>query len=124
DVAESCGAARVATDGNWKQTNAPGAGWQALAFNDSSWGLATDEGPLGNPVWPARVDDFPLDSPARWIWSYDARSANDSTTTYFRRTFTAEGTAAILSITSSGGFTAYLNNVQVAQRAAAAYQSA
>lgn len=104
---------RIGTDNSWKQTLNPGAGWEQLSFDDSSWSSSVDEGAHGGTPWFSPLW-FPADTPARWIWYYDSRSSGDTSTVYFRKTFVATSDSATLTIRADNVFTAYLNGTQVA----------
>ncbi|MDP1830147.1 MAG: RHS repeat-associated core domain-containing protein, partial [Archangium sp.] len=97
----------------WKQTLAPAAGWEQLVHNDSGWGASVEEVGYGGSPWGTGAG-FPSGTPAKWIWYYDSRASSDTSTVYFRKTFTATTSQATLTITADDSFIAYLNGVQVA----------
>jgi hypothetical protein len=101
----------AATDVTWKQSKVLTTGWNTFDFDDSSWSAAVDEGqiptaPWGNVAWPSR-------SPSHWIWSYDSRSAGDTQTLYFRKTFVATKSTYTVTMTADNSYTAYLNGATV-----------
>jgi hypothetical protein len=102
--------------GEWVQTLSPDLNWRDLAYDDSAWNPAVDQGPLATYPWTyyGNLPPFPSDTTASWIWYHDSRSAGDTSTCYFRRKFTATGTSALLVITADNAFTAYLNGVTIA----------
>ncbi len=104
----------VQSDRTWRQTaNVGRDDWTSLHYSDASWGAAVQEGSYGTGPW-GTVPRFPAGTPAVWIWSYDSRSGNDSQRVYFRKVFTASGSAATLTLTADNTFTAYLNGSRVA----------
>jgi hypothetical protein len=111
------GAGSFQTDDTWLQTTtAPAADWTDPDFDDSGWAAATEQGVLGTfPwTWGNGPPPFPPDTTAQWIWSHDSIASHDTQTVYFRKTFVAVDTTALLVITGDNSFTAYLNGVSVA----------
>ncbi|MBL8914370.1 MAG: RHS repeat-associated core domain-containing protein [Archangium sp.] len=112
-------AAHWGTDMSWKQstTVSPDAGWQNPGFDDSSWSGPFDEGAHGATPWTP-APSFPSGTPARWIWYRDSRTNGDTGTAYFRKTFSAAGGRAALTLTADDAFTAYVNGTLVASSTA------
>lgn len=105
-----------ATDDTWKQTDvAPVGDWAALAFDDSGWSAAVEEGPLGTYpwTWGNGPPPFPPSTVAQWIWSHDSKTSFDISTVYFRKSFVAADTKAVLVVTADNSFEAYVNGVRV-----------
>jgi alpha-L-rhamnosidase len=55
------------TDGRWKVSAFPGAGWSALGFDDSGWELAREEGAAGAPPWGDVFRPASRRLAARWL---------------------------------------------------------
>ena len=80
------------TDGTWRYDPDPDQGgigkdgWCGTGFDDSSWDLAQDIGPIGDPSnpWGAAPSLFPDGSPAHWIWDHFPVDLN---TQYLRTEF-------------------------------------
>jgi alpha-L-rhamnosidase len=89
----------VATDEQWKVSNHETAGWNTLAFDDSSWVAAKKLGPVGMQPWGEVQcgDDRRL--PARWL----------------RKEFTVEKKIrrATVSFSGLGSSELYLNGTKV-----------
>ncbi len=100
------------TTSAWKQSVTNSAGWQNVGFNDSAWAAAFDQAAYNGAPWSGG-NPFPAGSPARWLWSFDSRAANDFTTVYFRYVFTATTAAANLTIAGDNSYTVYLNGAQI-----------
>ena len=65
------GAQSVLTDTSWKLSTTLVTDWFSIAFNDTSWVAATDEGAHGITPYNMVLGT----SSARWIWAYDANVA-------------------------------------------------
>ncbi|MGE3804564.1 MAG: RNA polymerase sigma factor [Gemmataceae bacterium] len=77
--------------GTWKVTSEPGAGWMQPGHDDASWQPATAYGPLGTAPWSSRVEGFPADSKAQWLWSEHNRpERTNDRVVYFRFTVEVE----------------------------------
>ena len=80
------------SDGSWRYDPNPSAGekerigWCAPHFDDSSWDLVLDIGPIGDPSnpWGNAPSSFPAGSPAHWIWDHFPVNLN---TQYLRKEF-------------------------------------
>jgi hypothetical protein len=80
------------TDSTWRYDPDPDQdgvgkdGWCGPGFDDSSWDLAQDIGPIGDPSnpWGSAPSLFPAGSPARWIWDHFPVDLN---TQYLRTEF-------------------------------------
>lgn len=117
-LAGTPGAGSFVTDTSWKCTaNIPIGDWQALGFDDSGWGAAVDEGPLN--TWPWNTvgtpPPFPSGSTAHWIWNVNSLPnwQGPFSVVYFRKTFTAAGAQALLTLSADERFTAWVNGVAV-----------
>ncbi|MBL8951111.1 MAG: RHS repeat-associated core domain-containing protein [Myxococcaceae bacterium] len=107
-------AAKWATNLSWKQTtSAPAGGWLLPGFNDSSWSAATEQ--IAHGGWPwVTAPQFPVGTTAKWIWYYDSRFSGDTSTVYFRKSFTALGNEAVLTASADDSLTIYVNGIEVA----------
>ncbi len=93
--ADACGDI-ISSNADWRyQLNPPG-NWQSPALDDSAWSFANVEAPYGSGIrcnayglcGNNQVQNFPNNSPARWIWS--ANNPGDHTV-WFRYSFSANG---------------------------------
>lgn len=87
---------QAVSGGQWKVSTTPEAGWTNTSFDDSAWAAATSYGQYGVAPWLQRINGFPIDSPAQWIWTGDNQGDD---TAYFRYSITVA--AAGLSITET-----------------------
>jgi hypothetical protein len=80
----------LVSDTQWRVSGSAvdaGLGWTEIAYDDSAWSAATDQGPNGMAPWGAVLG--PSTAP-RWLWSYDSATAAtkpDQEDALFRRTF-------------------------------------
>jgi hypothetical protein len=105
------------TDSTWLQTTAPAAGdWTAAGYDDSGWSAAVEQGPLGTYpwTWGNGPPPFPPGATAQWIWDHDSKHSFDNATVYFRKSFVAADTKAVLIFSGDNSFTAYLNGTRIA----------
>ncbi|MFO0756798.1 MAG: DNRLRE domain-containing protein [Byssovorax sp.] len=107
DISNTDVTSSLVSDTSWKQIQNAPAGWQNLAFVDSSWLAAVDEAAPPTSPWGGMA--LPSGSTAHWIWSYDSRGSGDNQTVYFRKKFTATKNSYTLYVTADNSFTAYLN---------------
>jgi hypothetical protein len=81
------GAQSVLSDASWKLSPTLVANWFEVAFADTAWVAATDEGAHGIPPYGGILGT----SSARWIWSYDSNVSTDLKPTteqiWVRKTF-------------------------------------
>ena len=61
------------SDGSWRYDPSPEdagdrAGWCSPVFDDSTWDLAIEVGPIGTSPWIGAPTPWPAGSPALWIW--------------------------------------------------------
>jgi hypothetical protein len=106
------------TDTTWLQTAmAPADNWADADFDDSGWASAVEQSSIGETpwTWGDNPSPFPPSAVAKWIWSHDSRArANfDNATVYFRKSFVAADTKAILVLTGDNSFSAFLNGQQI-----------
>jgi len=102
------------SNSSWLQTSAPAAGdWTAVAYDDSGWSAAVEQGAIGEYPWTGPAQ-FPAGVAAQWIWDHDSKHDFDNATIYFRKTFVASDTVALLVLTGDNSFVAYVNGVQAA----------
>lgn len=100
----------LVSDSSWKQSEKIYANWNAVDFDDSSWGPAFEEGAYGEPPWEAYTG-FPINTPAQWIWHYDARYKFGTSDGYFRKTFVASSSSATLTVQGLLAYNAWLNGM-------------
>jgi hypothetical protein len=80
----------LVSDTQWRVSGSAGdAGlaWTEVAYDDTAWAPATDQGPNGMSPWGAVLG---ATTAPRWLWSYDSATAAtkpDQEDAYFRRTF-------------------------------------
>jgi hypothetical protein len=92
---------RLSSDGTWKYTTTtPPAGWQNIAFDDTTWRVVNDDNnalaAYGASPWGANVAGFPNPTPARWMPIADGMN-----TYYFRKTFVTDAAGAPKTVTIS-----------------------
>jgi hypothetical protein len=93
------GAQSVLSDATWKLSTTLVTNWFEVAFDDTAWVAATDEGAHGISPWGMVLGT----SSARWLWSYDSNvpAASKPTTeeVWVRKAFyvSAAGTASATS---------------------------
>jgi hypothetical protein len=105
------------SDATWLQTLTPGADdWMAPAYDDSAWVAAVEQGGIGTAPWTNGAQ-YPAGVAAQWIWDHESAHSFDNSTIYFRKSFIAADTKALLSLTGDNSFVAYLNGVQIASGA-------
>jgi len=73
------------TDANWLRNANEIPGWTEIEFDDSSWLQAVSHGQYGVGPWGKRIQGFPENSTAHWIWSEDTRDSQKEW--YFRADF-------------------------------------
>lgn len=106
-----CSAVVLWSDNTWKRTQTFSSNWWFASHNDSSWPLAVEQVPYGQPPWGYGAP-MPSGTPAKWIWYFDSRYTNVPATVYFRRTFIAPNTSQLtLSITADDEFDLYVDGV-------------
>ncbi len=62
---------RLGSNVTWKVSLSAPANWTDVNFDDSGWANATDYGAYGVFPWFNNVAGMPMDTPARWIWSFN-----------------------------------------------------
>ena len=62
---------RLGSNVTWKVNLSAPANWTDVNFDDSGWANATDYGGYGVSPWFTNVVGMPVDTPARWIWSFN-----------------------------------------------------
>lgn len=71
----------VFVSGNdWRYQNIEKQGWKEVDYNDSSWPLVDDFGRYGISPWGTKINGFPANSTAHWIWGTNSE-------TYLRGSF-------------------------------------
>lgn len=106
-VVESSEGVLGATDGTWRVTDAEIPGWKTLAFDDSGWTPALDEGPFNATPWSLFAPPLSVFSAsgARWIWrgappyspGYGYYNPDGTySACYFRKVITVDATVATL----------------------------
>ncbi|MHB8877931.1 MAG: hypothetical protein ACYC8T_29910, partial [Myxococcaceae bacterium] len=90
------------------------AGWESPSFDDSSWMPAVVEDQVGTAqIWGTAPAMMPPGSTAKWIWSFDSRGTDDSSTVYFRRAFVAPNGQLVVRMAADDSFITYLDGMQV-----------
>lgn len=56
------------TDTSWRYSKDYRDDWIQPDFSESGWKQVNDLGPYGANPWLKRIEGFPQDSPARWVW--------------------------------------------------------
>jgi hypothetical protein len=109
------------SDASWLQTDTPGGevgslAWTAPAYDDSGWSAAVEQAAIGSApwTWSNGPSPFPPSSVTQWIWDHDSRHSFDNKTLYFRKSFVAADTTALLVLTGDNSFVAYLNGLRIA----------
>jgi hypothetical protein len=62
---------RLGSNVTWKVSLSAPLNWADPNFDDSGWASATDYGGYGVGPWGTNVIGMPIDTPARWIWSFN-----------------------------------------------------
>jgi hypothetical protein len=62
---------RLGSNVTWKISLSAPTNWTDVNFDDSGWANATDYGAYGVSPWFTNVVGMPMDTPARWIWSFN-----------------------------------------------------
>ncbi|KAJ7761724.1 hypothetical protein B0H16DRAFT_1688367 [Mycena metata] len=114
----------LVTDSSWRTKGPPPPGWETLAFDDTTWPVATVVGSYGIAPWDTVVVNIPADPPmitllSQWVWT-DVISTTaflPASSRVFRRTFTpapgqVPATATIL-ISADNTYTLYVNGVTI-----------
>jgi hypothetical protein len=90
---------RLGSNTTWKVSLAPPANWADPNLDDSGWANASDYGGYGIGPWGQNVAGMPLDTPGRWVWSFN-NDAHD--VVYLRATIgTPQNATAIVSTDNS-----------------------
>ncbi|KAJ7358113.1 hypothetical protein DFH08DRAFT_770090 [Mycena albidolilacea] len=108
----------LVTDSSWRLHNGLPAGWEQPSFDDTTWAVATSEGPYQNfaavfsPQYPSANT---LDR-ANWIWTTSGNTPA-GTTRAFRHTFTPDPNqfpmSASILIAADDEYTLWVNGVVV-----------
>ncbi len=80
----------IVSDATWRVSSTEAVGWFDVAFDDSSFTAAVDQGKVGIAPWGALGGAF--DATAGWIWAYDsnlpaAQKPDPPEKLYARKTF-------------------------------------
>jgi hypothetical protein len=111
-VGERCSPVVVASNRLWKQMRNAPPNCASHALDDSEWELAVEEGAHGGVPWGV-LPEFPLRTPARWIWFSESRSSGDAETAYFRARFLSPVRDLDLSVAVDNGYEIYVDGTKL-----------